>query len=750
MPKGPLRVAIERMFAENAKESGIGEWWKKVRQRYEEAMNIRHAYRARAHTAAVRDDPEDAVSIGMYALTGNENWIAPLREKSETAYDKSLSEEIADEIHNLFANPASKEVIESLGSVITEPILGLFESYAGDENTDPKEFARSFHGLMIGLNMTSGVASTAIEALSAGVIKGAGKFVDQMYWSLGLGFLGWQTLAPLLSSGLQPRLERYYKRLYRPERFSASDLRDLYALGEITQERLIDEAKTEGWRDEDIAQWIKLAFRTLGQGDIFDAYHKGLINEAEAVKRLRQLGYDPDDIPLLFELNPAADDKDARDVSAATAKSAYKNHLITADELRDLLMQLRYQDREIELVIALADAQNQSEARQLTLSQVREAWGSNILSDAEVRHWLQEAGYDDATVDVLLKTWTAEAAPIFLRLNKGTVLGAYIEGILDRAKTREKLVSIGLREEDADLEMDLVEARNPENFGRAANVKKRVLTPGTLADLVAGGLIVPDEMRERLIALGYEPADADLLTRAAADRLITEPLPLSQNLIERAYTTGVLTRQGALDRLVAIDYPEENANLILDTVERENPEAFNPELVVTLRVPSISALVQAVQNQIITEQEFYDRTAELGFRPQDAALYLAIAQTGDRKSTKYLSAGQIANAYGVGIFPHALARQRLIALGYSDYDAGVLLRLEKPAVTEDDVWFAMLAAQVEPYTAIQTLAANHYAIEDIRTALHELRPDTIAGMGVTLSDLDSYLNELAQYAAPQV
>jgi len=754
MAKGVLRVAIERMIAENFSPSGGPGWWERVKQRWQEYDELQKQFDP---AKLQRRDLQGTVGLlphTLYALTGSEFYIRNLRTMVAAQKDKILpndaSETVAQVLRQVFSQPLAREVAETIGAAITEPVLSIFEQYAGRDDLDPKEFARAFHGFMIALNTAGGLADTVLETVSGGQIEGVGRFLQSMYWSLGLGFLGWQTLAPLLSAGLQPGLERYYQRLYRPMRFNASDLRDLYALGEITQEEMRDEARTLGWRDQDIARWIKLAFRTLSQGDVFTAYHKGLIDQDEAVKRLRALGYDPQDIPLLFQLNPPPDTDEARSVSSSTVRQAYREHLISADEARAMLQELRYQPREIDLILALEDQRNLTEARSLSASQIRDAWSNNILSDAEVMHWLTQSGYDTATAQILLDTWKAQQQPAFMRLNKGTILGAYIEGILTKAQAREKLLQIGFRAEDADLEIALVEARNPEAFGRAARPRARELTPGVLSSLVAAGLISPDEMRERLIALGYASEDATLLASAAAQRLIEQPEPLTQATVERAYITGVLNRDQAMQRLTALDFTAESAAVILDTVERENPEAFHPELVTTLRVPSITSLAQAVANGIITEQEFYNRAAELGFRTEDARIYLALAITSPRKSTRSLSASQIANAYGAGIFPHALARQKLIEQGYSDYDAGVILRLEKPAVSEDDTWLAFLSGQIDAITAIQTLIANRYAIEDIRAALHALRPDVIDALSLNLAELDAFLNEISSFVSPQI
>ncbi|KKL20720.1 hypothetical protein LCGC14_2452630, partial [marine sediment metagenome] len=307
MPKGPLRRSVENLAKTFGSEEGEKSWWDKVKRRYAEYDTLLDKIR--------RDQPHLFIFRGnlwigfglYYALTGSSAIFNVLKDYDKGLVLDDLSRQAADVIANIFEHPVASEVVETMGAVITEPVITLFEKYAAQDDPDPHEFARAFHGFMIGLNLTAGIADTTLEMISGGQVEGVGRMIESMYWSLGLGFLGWQTLAPLLGSGLQPPLERHYQKLYRNQRFSASEMRDLYALGEISKQALTEGAATEGWRDQDIDQWIKLAFRTLNQGETFKAYNQGLMDEAEAIKRLRSLGYDPKDIPLLFQLHPRSD-----------------------------------------------------------------------------------------------------------------------------------------------------------------------------------------------------------------------------------------------------------------------------------------------------------------------------------------------------------------------------------------------------------------------------------------------------------
>lgn len=720
MDKGWLRRAIEDWFENNAIAEWLRGWNERTQERNAEVQQI-------AETATRKWtllSPPAAISyviMGLiYQLTGAEFARRSLENSvgGEDAADPST--EVAELLTQVFSRPEFREFSEITGAVITEPILSIFEQYAGDDQTDPKEFARAFHGFMGGLTGAAGIADTVIETLSGGQVEGAGRMLNSMYWSLGLGFLGWQTLAPLLEHGLQPGLERYYLRLYRPQRFGAGDLRDLYALGEISLDEFAEQGRTLGWRDQDLEKWMKLAFRTLPASDIFTLYQEGHITKEEATSRLRALGYDPGDLPLLFLLNPKDDAKEARAVTVSTTKAAYKERLISEDEFRANLAELNYSPREIELQLALLQQQVEQESKALTTAQIENAWEENILTDTEALHWLQLNGFGETEAGLLLSTWKAEAAPTFRKLNKGTITSAYVQGVLDRSQAKLKLEAVGFAPEDATLELDLAEARNPAAFSGPTGGLRRQLSPGTLARLLESRLIDAETMNAKLIEAGYSEADAELQTQLAMQNAAERARPLTQGVIQEAYVTGVINRQEAFSRLEALELTAEDAEIFLQTVELSHPAVFAPETVQSVRVPSVGALTEALWAGILDEQEFYARMAELGYGREGADIYKALAFTTDPVKTKTLTPAEIVDAYGEEFIGFGEAMQRLIEQGYTNQDALLKLRLRTNVIKDMEPWQNMLAGLIAPEAAFDQLFGMGFTPEEIETALSEL------------------------------
>jgi hypothetical protein len=542
---------------------------------------------------------------------------------------------------------------------------------------------------------------------------------------------------------LQPPLERHYQKLYRPTRFSASELRDLYALGEISKEDLAEDARTAGWREQDIQQWIKLAFRTLNQGETFKAYNTGLIDETEAIKRLRVLGYDPADIPLLFQLHPKDDVGELRNFTSGTARRAYREGLISETELREILSGLNYQEREIELIIGIEDTRRTQEAKSLTMGQIKSAWEENVIVDAEARHWLELANFGPDEIGVILETWKAEIVPEFRRINTGTITGAYIEGIYTRNQAAEKLGSVGFEADDARLELDLVEARNPEAFGRDEPPPAKLLTPGTLSQLVTVGLITPLQMSVRLLSIGYNQDDANLLAEAARIRALPPERPLPQISIERAFIAGVIDRDTAFEQLVNLDFSELAANEILDTVEAENAETFGQTPEVRILTLSASTLEDLFISGLLTQDEFGERLSQLGFIEADITLLVERALIRTTPQPLLFTQSTIERAYLSGIFTPAETLDHIQALGFTLAQAETIIDLIE---TEHPDVFDQTPGERNRYLTAGTL--EDLLIGGLITA--DEMSARLEALDYTFEDAELLTQRAEQLAAPPV
>ncbi|MCP4208153.1 MAG: hypothetical protein GY767_14030 [Shimia sp.] len=650
------------------------------------------------------------------------------------------SEEAQVTLEEFLANPS-----EAMGQFLTEAITGagvneplqLLGALVYDTSIatitgqglppdDPSvDRARSFVGYVTALGALPAILDSVVEAASLGQIDQIGRNIQNVYWNLGLGFLTWQTMAPLLQAAILEPLERAAQKQWRGARFTRAQLQDLYALGEITQSRLVNELAEEGWREDDIDKVIALSFRTLSRADIMKMWHEGIIESEEVITRLRALGYDTRDIGNIMLLDVREEVQEDRTESISVLTRSFTDGFLTEDEFRQLLDDNRYSPQEIDLRVKLVRAKQEGERRQISLAQIKSAWDENLLGDVEAKARVRELGYPQEEAALLFDTWERETDPPVRKINRSTTLSMYRLAVINRGRAGALLLELGYSEDDGELLLQMTEARYPEDFGKAPSSKQRFLSLRSLRELFLGGRVGEDRVLVGLQNLGFTGDELNLQAE-----LLTQPgelpdRPLTQSTIEDAYVVAVFNRPEARAALSALAFTEESITTILDTVEAENPAVFAPEEVSAQRQPTIGALVEGFRNGFVNEAEFYRRASEIGFGRDTAGLYLANATVGKAKSGKAASKTDVLKFYREGLVGYSEAHDMLQAVGYDYRTADLLLRAEKGGVEGTDIWQALLAGALDPNSAFLALLTLGFSEEDINVAIGSVDSEEI-------------------------
>jgi hypothetical protein len=745
--KGPLRQAIDNFISDNP----ITIWWNKTKDLEE----LRASSWDTQFRMLAQYDPQyknlsnyQMIARLMYIYLGNTgdfNHYGKILGQfmgDKTTWIDRLGINLKDIIDTGTSDPDVQKLIKVIGTIATEPILSTLESAVTAGDSDPKAIAQTFEGVITTMTTLSGVMNLIGEAASLGQIKAISEMFMQQYWNLGLGFLGWQVLSPLLDYGMKPSMQRYYAKLSRYQRFTETEMRDLYALGEVSQDDLKAALQEGGWRDQDIQQWIKLAYKSLPESDAWDLFDSGDMSQDELIGRLRGYGYDPADIPLMLKDHANQTDQEAKTVTLSTVRTSYKEDLISEAEYRSLLASLKKNPQEIDLLDQIDTAAKSQAARELSISQIKGAYTQGVITRIQAIHEISVLGYASDSATILMQTWDNENSPSFLKLNKSTILDAYRNGVISRGDASSKLQAIGYTPEDAELNIKLLEVKNPQILLPPDQRTSKVLTPGNLTALVVSGLLSPEDMQARLVTAGYSQSDAESLTDLARIKATQSTKPLTQSDISQAYVTGVITRDQAKTDLVNLGFEQDAAETILLTLEKENVAAFFPGSNNSLTAPSISVLVKAYNNGIIDQASYYAKAAEIGYSTDDANLYLLISESTASSTIKTLSQAQVADAYDGGYLTHAESQDRLTAMGYAVDDANLILRMKKADVSDTDQFTAMIAGTLNPDDAISALLADKYTATDIKAAFDQLSATALAQLGINITLLDAAFDEL--------
>lgn len=580
---------------------------------------------------------------------------------------------------------STASVVEFLGTIITEPVVSLFESYAGQDLTPESvnEFARAFHGIAVLPALSAKAVDGSLNALLGERAPKVGEAINQVYWALGLGFLGWQTLAPLLSAGLQPNLERYYNKLYRPERFSPSEVRDLFALGKLSADDLRAELRELGWRDDDIGTWIELAYRHISEGDAWDLYHDGHIDKARMDTQLRAYGYRPADLPLLYKANAREDKVQIPKTLVSTLKRAFKERLIGEDEFRQGLADLNYSQQEINLQTTLIKEDREEEERALSTSQIRSLYQRAIIGRDEAAAHLTRLNYSSEARNDLLSLWKEEVAPRPTRLNRAIITEGYGNGVLSRKDAKELLQSeAGYSSANADLILRVEEASFPPPPEPEVDEPARV-SLALLAEMYEQGLITAGELAARPELADFTASDRQAIVSLMTAQPVEENTPLSLATLREAYANGVLDEEAFRQRLSLSGFAPEDILIEIQNIDSARARGrflVGPQGAAPV---SLGLLADFFVSGLITVEDLAERPELEIYSAGDRDRLIQLIQAESTTVDLVLDRGTLEQGYVFGLISRDVLFDRLIGFGLNEADAEIAIRvleIENPLV----------------------------------------------------------------------
>jgi len=615
-------------------------------------------------------------------------------------YDVAMPLANSDEIQALLLNA---------GQLYYDPLMSMLGITPGEIEDGAEDRLHKFIGTIALISSFGPTISSAIENVTGGRIKGAGNMFKEAYFNLGLGFTTWQITSPAVNAGIGDQLKRAVNVKYRPARFTMAQTMDAFALGEITREDVDKTLRELGYPEEYLNKIVNMAYRPLTSSQIISGWHDGMRTDTWAVEQLGSLGYSPDSIEYIMQLERPPDVLEDRKTYISTLRKGYKEGLLSEGEFRVLLLEMNLSDQEIELEVALYAMQDELDDRTLTASQVKAAYNHNVIGREEVYHYLREANYDDDSIGKLVATWDAERAPSVLKLNSSTIKTAYAQNILDEGEARELLVSLGYSDTSAGIILQTVRFPDaPQPVGPSVSACMAALRTGliddekftellrdrklseaaitiyrqlttyipyestrslTRTDILAAyraDIITENDCMIALVNMGYTPEDVILLvmlnrpTEAAVAKM-----HFSTNAILASFTYKIIGRDRAYNILASTGATTDVVESMLSLADMRL-DGILPQM-------SVASLLLADRQEIITSDALWDILIGLGYDDWDVLTGITLVNTPDYAPQKNLTVANITTARKDDKIGPLEARSRLLLLGYDSEDLELLL-----------------------------------------------------------------------------
>ncbi|MEM1574293.1 MAG: hypothetical protein QXY96_07455, partial [Candidatus Methanomethylicaceae archaeon] len=308
-------------------------------------------------------------------------------------------------------------------------------------------------------------------------------------------------------------------------KLAKTDILNAFAEGILTEEQARNSLANIGYTNDAIdillatAKKKMMEVRRITASQVLAALRERTIDTKEADQLLAELGFTERDREILIKTELAKTVITPRLPTASMILSAYRFNVIDEATARSWLETLRYDKPTIDLLIATENARiAEIEERELkkqrfpTSSQIGRAYVDGVITRDEMKKKLLELKYSEKDAELICLIYDKEKeralrkirevpAEKKQKLSATQILEAYREGVFSGEEALTRLEALGYSIDDA---MVLLE------------VQRRTLTPAQIIAAFRRKIISEEEARERLALQGYTDEDIDILMRLAA------------------------------------------------------------------------------------------------------------------------------------------------------------------------------------------------------------------------------------------
>jgi Holliday junction resolvasome RuvABC DNA-binding subunit len=533
-------------------------------------------------------------------------------------------------------------VVDVIIETITNQVFSSLAAYQPQFEADPKHAGVDFAKIMARVMSQFAFINTNVEPIIPGVGQTLNQAIQQSSWALGLGFLGWQALAPFLRQTIQVSQENWLNYHYPKETPAPSTAVGWFAERRLSEQELYDILLYRGIPQKWHQKYKEDGFKRITTSDLFDLYESGKIDTSTLASYLAALGYKDEDITLIIQARTLPKKESVPDISLSVLRQALREGVLSEDEFRKKALAIPRNPEEVELIILIERTRKNVEQRLLTVAQIKEAFRVGTLKEPEVRHYLRELGLSDEAIDVLVRTWKEEFQPKFRSLNAERLTQAYAYGVITEQDLYQRLLLLGWPEEDVKIWIQTVKARLAEKESAPTDQRKRKPTTNQVLTFMLEGIISQAEAFELLKDLGYDETTAKRLIQSALYSPPKTPRKLSRAEVIEAWKKGFMSTPEALSYLESLEYQKEEAETLLFM---EGPALGE------------SDLLRAWRNGIISTDKFIEAAVKVGYRRQDVERLV-------RWLTNPIRLTEVYKAWKEGVITKDEAQRSLINMGY--------------------------------------------------------------------------------------
>ena len=409
-------------------------------------------------------------------------------------------------------------------------------------------------------------------------------------------------------------------------------------------------------------------------------------------------------------------------LSRSDVFALWKKGIIGPVQVADRLSKMGYSRQAIEELIRLNKKEETTEEKGAYIGTLRKAFREQLIGEERLRTALKQQGRSDEAIAleiaVLKLSWEVEAKTAA----KSDIRSAYMQDVIGRPEAEHWLADAGFATHDIKLIIDTWQRQRAPTY--------KTINKSEILQAWGVNVLSQPEAYQRLRDVGYSEGDATTLMETyAKTHLATKPpvvRAVTDSDIMWAWHAEVLEEDEALARLIERGYPAEDAELIFETFQRLHPR-------VVIKPPKELAkndVLEAYGRGVIDPDVTFEKLLAIGYSEQDAGILMDAYEARPEALPPEPTIAQLVAATRRGVIDQAVLSQKLTVLGlpaesvqfYVSYAVTPLAERTR-SLSRSDIMKLWTEGRHDRGWALERLLAMNYSPEDAEDILWLARPE---------------------------
>lgn len=193
------------------------------------------------------------------------------------------------------------------------------------------------------------------------------------------------------------------------------------------------------WREK----LTEIAFMPYTRVDVRRMHKIGVIDDDELIRAYQDVGYSPEKALVMADFTVQYNMGAEKDLTRSQILDGYKDDLIDYNEAFNLLIAMKYDETEVDYLLASVDFDKEKETEKLILNNVMKKFQNNLIEETEARDQLGTLLIEGNRIEVLIEKWKINILQNARKPSKADLDKLMLAKIIDDKIYVEQMTKLG-------------------------------------------------------------------------------------------------------------------------------------------------------------------------------------------------------------------------------------------------------------------------------------------------------------------